>query len=184
MPDLYNHYKNEGRLKLAKELGLKNLQALPKLMKVVINCGLGEALVNKKALEAMSSQLAKISGQKPLTTYARRDISTFKLRKGEPIGLKVTLRGKRMFDFVEKLVRIVLPRIRDFRGLTLSGFDGFGGYTLGFKEQIVFPEIEYGEIDKIRGLEITFVTNCQEREQLRKLMEILGFPFQKKVKDN
>lgn len=183
MSNLYNYYKNEGKLKLAKELGFKNLQALPKLIKVVINCGLGEALVNKKALDAMSSQLAKISGQKSLITYARRDISSFKLRKGEPIGLKITLRGKRMYNFVEKLAKIVLPRIRDFRGLALSGFDGFGGYTLGFKEQIVFPEIEYSEIDKIRGLEITFVSDSQNPEQLRKLMEILGFPF-KKVKDN
>lgn len=164
---------------LKKELGIKNVMAVPKLIKIVINTGLGEALINKKVIESMQEQLANICGQKPVTTYAKRDISTFKLRKGEPIGLKATLRGKRMHNFLEKLVKIVLPRIRDFRGINNNGFDGHGCFTFGMTEQIVFPEIEYSKIDKIRGMEITFVTSGKTQKETKKLLEMLGIPFKK-----
>ena len=152
--------------------------AVPQLKKVVINVSLGEALSNKKAVETVMDQISLITGQKPVATRARKDISTFKLRKGEIVGVKVTLRAGKMYDFVEKLIKIVLPRIRDFRGISLTGFDGQGNYTLGLSEQIVFPEIDMSKIDKARGLEITMVTNAGE-EGTKKLMENLGFPFMK-----
>lgn len=151
--------------------------ATPKLSKIILNCGLGESLVNKKVIDEMVHEFTQISGQKPQVTYAKHDISTFKLRRGDAIGVKVTLRGGRMYDFFEKLVKIVLPRIRDFRGVSNDGFDGDGGYTLGFSEQIVFPEIDYSKIDKVRGLEITFVTSAKDRQQTKKLLEVLGMPF-------
>ncbi len=179
MSSLYNQYQSEIRSRLSKELGIKNIMAVPKLVKIVINTGLGEALVNKKAIEEMSKQLAMISGQKPIVTYARKDISSFKVRRGDPIGLKVTLRKKRMYNFFEKLVKIVLPRLRDFRGVPLSGFDGKGSYTLGFSEQIVFSEVDYSQIDKIRGLEVTIVTTGKDKNQTKKLLESLGMPFVK-----
>jgi len=179
MSSLYNQYQSELREKLAKVLEIKNIMAVPKLMKIVINTGLGEALVNKKAIEEMQKQIAALSGQKPVITYARKDISSFKVRRGDAIGLKVTLRKKRMYDFFEKLVKIVLPRLRDFRGVSLSGFDGKGNYTLGFAEQTVFSEIDYSQIDKIRGLEITFVTTGKDKNQTKKLLEMLGIPFVK-----
>lgn len=152
--------------------------SVPKLKKVVINVGIGEALSNKKVIDAVSEQISQITGQKPITTKARKDISTFKVRQGDVIGVKVTLRGDKMYVFIEKLVKIVLPRIRDFRGIPNHSFDDKGNYTLGLSEQIVFPEIDYSLIDKIRGLEITLVTNS-EKEKTKKLMEFLGFPFQK-----
>lgn len=166
--------------KLGEELGIKNVMAIPKLRKVVVNVGLGEALINKKAIEVVSRELATITGQCPSVTRAKKDIATFKLRRGEAIGLKVTLRGKRMMDFYLKLVRIVLPRIRDFRGVSGSGFDGRGSYTLGLKEQIVFPEIEYSQIEKVRGMEITFVTSGKDRNSTYKLLEKMGMPFKTK----
>jgi large subunit ribosomal protein L5 len=177
--DLYTHYKEEGKPKLVKELGIKNSMAIPYLKKVVLNCGMGEALENKKVIEAMQSQLAAITGQKPVVTHAKHDISTFKLRKGDAIGLKVTLRQKKMYDFVEKLVTIVLPRIRDFRGVSPTAFDTHGNYTLGLREQTIFPEIEYSKVDKVRGFEITFVTSSNDMKHTRKLLEILGLPFKK-----
>lgn len=177
MSNLYSQYQKDLKPKLAKELGISNIMAVPRLVKVVINIGLGEALVNKKVIETMTAQLATITGQRPVTTYAKRDISSFKLRRGDPIGVKVTLRAAKMYDFVEKLVKIVLPRIRDFRGVPLLSFDGRGSYTLGLKEQIVFPEIEYNQIDKIRGLEITFVTSGRDKIQTQKLLETIGMPF-------
>lgn len=179
MSNLYKSYLDEGREKLKKELGITNIFALPKLLKIAINVSLGEALTNKNALEAMGKQIAMISGQKTVVTYAKKDISTFKLRKGDAIGLKVTLRRKRMYDFLEKLIKIALPRIRDFRGLSTKSFDGKGNYTLGVAEQIVFPEIDYGSIDKVRGFEITFVTSGKDGNQTRKLLQILGLPFSK-----
>lgn len=179
MSDIYNYYLNEGRKKLANELNIPNLQALPKLEKIVLNIGLGEALTDKKVIETAGSQLAQISGQKPKVTHASRDISGFKLRKGDAIGLKVTLRSSRMYNFMEKLGKIVLPRIRDFRGLNRSGFDNHGNYTFGLAEQIVFPEIEYSKIDKIRGLEITFVINRKDKQESKLLLEILGMRFSK-----
>lgn len=165
--------------KLQTKLKIVNVMAVPKLVKIAINIGLGEAQENKKVIEVMSGQLANICGQKPQITYARHDISAFKLRKGEPIGLKVTLRGKRMHDFYDKLVKIVFPRFRDFRGIPQKGFDGTGNFTLGLSEQIVFPEIEYSQIDKIRGLEITFVTTAKNAQESKDLLENLGMPFSK-----
>lgn len=174
-------YTEELKGKLAKELNIKNVMAIPKLMKIVLNCGLGEALENKKVMEEMVHEFNAISGQKPVITYAKHDISAFKLRSGEAIGVKVTMRGQRMYDFFERLIKISLPRIRDFRGIPDSGFDGKGNYSLGLREQIIFPEIEYSKIDKIRGLEITFITTGKNKEQTRKLLEALGIPFSKKL---
>lgn len=156
-----------------------NPMAKPRLVKVVLNVGVKEALTDKKVLDEVGEQLAAISGQKPAVRVARKSIAAFKLRAGQPIGMMVTLRGQRMRDFVQKLVTIVLPRVRDFHGVPLSGFDGQGNYTLGLKEQIVFPEIDYGKIDKIRGLEITLVTTAKSNEEGRALLEELGMPFAK-----
>ena len=181
MSDFYNHYQQKLKPELAKQLGITNIMAVPKLSKIVINTGLGEALINKKAIENMSNQLAAVSGQKPIVTCSKKDIFSFKLRKGDPIGLKVTLRGRRMYDFLEKFVKITLPRIRDFRGVSNSGFDDRGSFTLGLREQIVLPEIEYSRIDKIRGLEITFVITTKDKNHTKKLLEILGMPFKKEL---
>lgn len=175
---LEEKYKKEIVPKLAKEMGVKNPLAVPKIEKIVLNVGLGEALKDRGVLEKVSKQLAAISGQKAVVTLARRSIAGFKLRKGNAIGLKVTLRGRRMYNFLEKLITIVLPRVRDFRGVSPKSFDGFGNYTLGIKEQIVFPEIEFTEIDKIRGLEITIVTTAKDDRWGKRLLEFLGMPFQ------
>lgn len=183
MGQLYDNYIKEIRPKLVKDLGLKNIMSAPGLKKVVLNISLGEALSNKKAVENASSQLGQITGQRPVTTKARKDISAFKVRKGDIIGIKVTLRAKKMYDFVEKLIKIVLPRIRDFRGIPENCFDNSGNYTLGLAELIVFPEIDYSQVDKIRGLQITFVTN-KEKKYTRKLMDYLGFPFEGRKKAN
>src|SRR3989344_764399 len=156
---------------------LINPMAVPKLVKIVVNCGMGEVLKEKKAMEAMSAQLAVIMGQKPMVTRAKRAISTFKLRAGDSIGLKVTLRGKRMVDFLTKFVTIALPRVRDFRGVPTGGFDGHGNFTMGIIEQSIFPELEYALIDKARGFEVTFVTTAQSDDHARKLLELLGMPF-------
>lgn len=156
---------------------MENILARPKLTKIVINVGVKEALTDKKVLEPISSQLAQITGQKPIVTYARKAISAFKLRKGDPIGLKVTLRGRRMNDFLTKLVSIVLPRVRDFKGVSLAGFDGRGNYTLGVKELLVFPEVDFAKIDKMKGLEVTLVTTAKNNEEGKKLLEELGMPF-------
>jgi large subunit ribosomal protein L5 len=179
MPDLNQYNHKEIRKKLTQDLGLPNIMMAPSVSKIVINIGLGEALVNKKVIENMEKQISLICGQKPVATHAKHDISTFKLRKGDLIGLKVTLRGKRMYNFLEKLVKIVLPRIRDFRGVSNNGFDAQGNYTLGLKEQIVFPEIEYSQVDKVRGLEITFVVSAKSQEESKKLLTYLGMPFAK-----
>lgn len=166
-------------LALMKELGITNPMAVPKLSKIVVNCGMGEALKEKKALESMSAQLAVITGQKPMVTRAKRAISTFKLRAGDAIGLKVTLRGRRMYDFFTKLVTIAIPRVRDFRGVSNTGFDGHGSYTLGISEQSIFPELEYALVDKTRGFEVTFVTSAHTSEHAKKLLTLLGMPFAK-----
>lgn len=178
MSEFYDKYQKEGKKELKQKLGIKNIMSVPRMHKVVVNISLGEALSNKKVLELAAGQLSAITGQKPLTALAKKDISTFKLRKGEPIGLKVTLRGKKMYDFIEKLVKIVLPRIRDFRGISNQSFDDSGNYSLGIAEQIVFPEVDYSQVDKVRGLEITLVTNSQS-DKTKALMEYLGFPFAK-----
>lgn len=179
MSSLKNQYQKEIRKDLLKELGMSNIMAVPKLVKIVVNTGLGEALTNKKIIEEVGQQLAMICGQRPTVTYAKKDISSFKLRRKDPIGLKVTLHGDRMFDFFEKLVKIVLPRLRDFRGVSRDALDGRGGFTLGLAEQIVFPEVEYGKIDKARGLEITFVTSGRNQHETMLLLTKMGVPFSK-----
>ncbi|MBI2617374.1 50S ribosomal protein L5 [Candidatus Gottesmanbacteria bacterium] len=179
MGTLHETYQKTVSGKLGKELGITNSMAIPKLLKIVVNIGLGEALENKKVLDEVGKQLSQITGQKPMITRARKDISAFKLRRGDAIGVKVTLRGKRMYDFFEKLIRMVLPRIRDFRGVPDNGFDGRGSFTLGLSEQIVFPEIDYSEIDKIRGLEITFVTTGKDKKETYTLLQAFGMPFRK-----
>jgi len=152
---------------------------LPRLKKIVLNIGLGEATQEAKALEAAEKDLATISGQHPVTTRAKKSISAFKLRAGVPIGMMVTLRGKRMYDFFDKLFNIVLPRFRDFRGVSRDSFDGRGNYSLGMKEQIVFPEIDYDKVDKIRGLEVTIVTTGKNDDEARTLLELMGMPFRR-----
>lgn len=156
-----------------------NKMAEPKLVKIVLNVGVSEALTDKKVLDAVSEQLAAISGQKPVIRKAKRSIANFKLREGQPIGVMVTLRGKRMRDFFQKLVAIVLPRVRDFRGVPTESFDNQGNYTIGFTEQIVFPEIEYAKIDKIRGLEATIVTTAKDKAEGIKLLTAMGMPLSK-----
>jgi large subunit ribosomal protein L5 len=180
MNNLNKIYNDKYKEQLKKELKISNVMMIPKLLKVVINIGLGEATTDKKIISNVSSQLELISGQKPLITKAKKDISAFKLRKGMEIGVKTTLRGQKMYDFVEKLFKIVLSRIRDFRGVKIESFDSNGNYTLGLTEQIVFPEIDYSQIDKIRGLEITFVTNSKNKKFSYELLKILGMPFEKK----
>ena len=177
--NLKEKYQQEIAPKLAKELKLANALAAPRVDKIVINVGLSEAMENKKTLEAMSNDLAVITGQKPKVTKARQSIAGFKLRAGQSIGLMITLRGQRMYDFFEKLVRVVLPRLRDFQGVSLKSFDGQGNYNLGIPEQIVFPEVDHAKIDKVRGLEITIVTNAKTDEKAKKLLVLLGMPFEK-----
>lgn len=177
------YYQKEVVPKLAKELNLPNPLAIPHVIKVVLNIGLKEASSDKKVLENVSLQLASITGQKPKVTRAKRAIAAFKIQAQDPIGLAITLRKKRMYDFLEKLIKIVLPRIRDFRGLSRQSFDGRGNYTLGLVEQIVFPEIDFGKIDKMRGLEITITTNAKNDQAAEKLLEYLGMPFRKSKLD-
>lgn len=177
---LQETYKKEIAPKLMDELGIINPMALPRLIKIVVNCGIGrEALVDKKVIEKVSAQLAVITGQKPAVTRAKRAISTFKLRAGDAVGLKITLRGRLMSDFFTRLVTIALPRVRDFRGVPVSGFDGQGNYTLGVADQSIFPELEYTMIDKTRGYEVTFVTKAGNDKHAQKLLTLLGLPFEK-----
>jgi len=164
---------------LKARLGYNNIMKLPKLEKIVLSIGLGEATQDAKALEVAGKDLATVSGQRPVTTRAKKSISSFKLRVGMPIGMMVTLRGKRMYDFFDKLVNIVLPRFRDFRGVSRDSFDGQGNYSLGIKEQIVFPEIDYDKVDKIRGLEVTIVTTAKNDDEARTLLELMGTPFRR-----
>lgn len=178
-PILLQKYNNEVVPVLTKELKISNRYALPRLLKIVVNIGLGEALLNKNVIETAAKQLALICGQKPKVTVSKRSISTFKLRAGVPIGLKVTLRGKRMYDFLLKLISLVLPRVRDFRGVKIDSFDNQGNYSLGFSEQTIFPEINYDQIDKLRGLEITIVTSVRDKKQSYQLLKLLGMPFAK-----
>jgi large subunit ribosomal protein L5 len=164
---------------LQKELGLSNVMEVPQVKKVVLNIGLGEAMDNPKAMDAAVSDLTQITGQKPVVTKARTSIANFKLREGRAIGAKVTLRGEKMWSFIDRMMNIVLPRVRDFRGVSVDSFDGRGNYTLGIREQLIFPEIEYDKIDKVRGLEITIVTSARTDAQAAILLEMLGMPFRK-----
>jgi large subunit ribosomal protein L5 len=160
-------------------LSLENVMQIPRVEKVVLNIGLGEAMDNAKAMDAAVNDLIQIAGQKPVVTKARKDIANFKLRAGRLIGAKVTLRGEKMWSFLDRLMNIVLPRVRDFRGISPDAFDGRGNYTLGLKEQLIFPEIEYDKIDKVRGMEITIVTTAPDDDQARALLTMLGMPFKK-----
>jgi len=174
---LKERYQKEIVPSLMKEFGLENLMQVPRVEKVVINVGVGEALDNAKALEAAVADVGAVAGQRPVVTKARKSIANFKLREGRSIGVKVTLRGERMWSFFDRLVNVALPRTRDFRGVSADGFDGRGNYTLGLREQLIFPEIEYDKIDKIRGLEVTVVTTAPNDEQGRRLLMLLGMPF-------
>ena len=164
---------------LMKALNLENVMEVPRIEKVVINIGVGEAIENAKALEAALGDVTIITGQKPVITRARKSVAAFKLREGVPIGTKVTLRGERMWSFLDRLMNVALPRVRDFRGISPNSFDGRGNYTLGLREQLVFPEIDYDKIDKIRGLEISIVTTARTDEESRELLRMLGMPFRK-----
>lgn len=177
MNRLKERYEKEIRLALMKELKLKNIYEVPKVKKVIVASGVGSAATSKKDLEGALSDLSLITGQKPVACKAKKSISAFKVRKGQEIGVKVTLRGERMYAFLDKLFNLVLPRVRDFQGLPLDSFDGQGNYTLGVREQIVFLEIEFGKIYKVRGLQITIVTNTHNNEQARLLLQKLGLPF-------
>lgn len=174
MQELYNA---EVAPALFKSFGFKNVMQVPRIEKIVVNIGLGEAMDNPKALEAACADLANITTQKPVQTKARKSIANFKLREGRLIGAKVTLRGPRMWAFLDRLVNIALPRVRDFRGISSNAFDGRGNYTLGLKDQLVFPEIEYDKIDKLRGMEVTIVTSAKTDSHARALLQMLGMPF-------
>jgi len=176
---LYDFYRQECVPKMMQEFRYKSPMQVPRLEKIVVNLGLGEAIQNIKLLDSASVELAAITGQKPVITRAKRSIAAFKLREGMPIGCMVTLRKGRMYDFFDKLVNVVLPRVRDFRGLSGKSFDGRGNYTLGIKEQIIFPEIDYDKIDKVKGMNITIVTSAPTDEESRQLLTLMGLPFRK-----
>lgn len=176
---LKEKYSNEVVGHLVDKFGYKNIMEVPKLEKVVINIGLGEAKDNPKALESAINDLTVISGQRPVVTKAKKSIANFKLREGHNIGCKVTLRGDRMYDFLDKLMNIALPRVRDFRGIKPSAFDGRGNYALGLKEQLIFPEIEYDKVDAIRGMDIVIVTTANTDEEAKAFLEMMGMPFAK-----
>lgn len=176
---LREKYQNEIKPLLQDKFAYKNVMEIPKFEKVVINIGVGEAVANTKVLDSAVEDLALISGQKPIITRAKKSIATFKLREGMPIGTKVTLQGDRMYEFIDKLVNIVLPRVRDFRGVSPKAFDGRGNYSLGLKEQLIFPEIDYEKVDKVRGLEVVFVTTAKTDEEGRELLRLSGMPFSK-----
>ena len=179
MSRLREKYEKEVVPALMERFGYKNIMQVPKVEKVVINTGVGEAKENPKALEAAVNDLTIIAGQKPVITRAKRSIANFKIRKGMPIGVKVTLRGERMYEFMDKLFNIALPRVRDFKGVSPNSFDGRGNYALGIKEQLIFPEIDYDKIDKIRGMDIIIVTTAKTDEEAKGLLELLGMPFAK-----
>ena len=170
-------YLNEAVPALQQKFGYKNVMQIPKLSKIVINMGLGDCKDNPKALEVAVKELATIAGQKPMVTKARKSIANFKVREGMSVGAKVTLRGDRMEEFMDKLVNIALPRVRDFRGVSTKAFDGRGNYALGIREQLLFPEIEYDKVEKIRGMEMIFVTTAQTDEECKELLRLLGMPF-------
>jgi len=181
MNRLKEKYQQEIVPALAKAFQFTNLMQVPRIEKVVLNIGLGEAMDNAKALEAAVSDLTQITGQKPILTKARMSIANFKLREGRIIGTKVTLRGERMWSFLDRLLNIALPRVRDFRGVSPDAFDGRGNYTLGLREQLIFPEIEYDKIDKLRGLEVTIVTTAGSDDHAHLLLQLLGMPFRKEA---
>ncbi|BEU88144.1 50S ribosomal protein L5 [Selenomonas sp. TAMA-11512] len=177
MERLQEKYKNEVAPALTEKFGYKNVMQLPKVEKIIINMGVGEAVGNPKALDSAVNDLTIISGQKPILTRAKRSLAAWKLREGMPIGCKVTLRGTRMYQFLDKFMNVVLPRVRDFRGVSAKAFDGRGNYSVGLKEQLIFPEIEYDKIDKLRGMNIVVVTTAETDEEARELLRLMGMPF-------
>ena len=179
MAQLKEQYKNEIAPALMKKFGYKSVMQIPKLDKVIINVGAGEAIANPKVIDAIVSDLSQITGQKPIVCKAKKSVANFKLREGMAIGAKVTLRGERMYEFVERFFGLALPRVRDFRGINPNSFDGRGNYSMGIKEQLVFPEIEYDKIDKVRGMDICFVTTANTDEEARELLTLMGAPFAK-----
>ncbi len=170
-------YLNEVTPALKKTFGLENVMQVPRMSKIVVNIGLGEALENAKALDAAVQDVGVITGQQPVITKAKKSIANFKLREGRSIGVKVTLRGERMWSFLDRLMNVALPRVRDFRGVSPNSFDGRGNYTMGFQEQLIFPEIDYDKIDKVRGFEVTIVTTATNDEEAREMLRLLGMPF-------
>jgi len=179
MNRLKEEYRNNVIPELQKALNLPNIMQVPGIEKVVVNIGMGEAMDNPKALEAALGDVSKITGQKPVITKAKKSIANFKLREGREIGIKVTLRGEKMWAFLDRLLNVVLPRVRDFRGISPNAFDGRGNYSIGLKEQLIFPEIDYDSIDKVRGMEITIVTTAKNDEHAAMLLQMLGMPFRK-----
>ena len=177
MTRLKERYQKDVVPALRKEFGYKNVMAIPKLEKVVVNMGLGEATQNVKLIDLGADELARITGQKPVTTRAKKSIAAFKVRQGMPIGTMVTLRGQRMYDFLDRLISIALPRVRDFKGVSPKGFDGRGNFTLGLRDQLMFPEIDYLKVDKARGMNISFVTTAKTDEEARRLLQLMGMPF-------
>jgi large subunit ribosomal protein L5 len=177
MSRLRDRYTKEVAPVLQKEFGYKNVMAIPKIEKVVVNMGLGEATQNAKIVDTGADEVMRITGQKPVVTRAKKSIAQFKVRKGMPIGAMVTLRGERMWEFLDRLISVALPRVRDFRGVSQRGFDGRGNYTLGLKDQLLFPEIDYMKVDKARGMNISVVTTAKTDEESRKLLQLLGMPF-------
>jgi large subunit ribosomal protein L5 len=180
MARLQEQYKNEVVNRLKDKFNYKSVMQVPRIKKITLNMGLGKAMEDKKVIASAMAELEKIAGQKPIQTIARKSIAGFKLREGWPIGCKVTLRGKRMFEFLDRLISIALPRVRDFRGLSAKSFDGRGNYSLGFKEQIVFPEIDYDKVDAVRGLDITITTSAETNKEAHALLAAFNFPFKEK----
>ena len=179
MSRLHDFYNDEIKEAMTKKFGYKNVMEIPRIEKIVINMSVGEAKENSKVLEAAVKDLTTISGQKPVITKAKKSIANFKLREGQAIGCKVTLRGERMYEFTDRLVNLALPRVRDFRGVSADSFDGRGNYALGIKEQIIFPEIEYDKVDKVRGMDVIFVTTANTDEEARELIRLFGMPYVK-----
>lgn len=179
MARLREKYNNEVKNALNEKFQYKSVMEVPKLEKIVINMGLGDAKDNTKVIQVAVSELATIAGQQPVVTKAKKSVANFKLRAGMPIGTKVTLRGEKMYEFLDRFVNIALPRVRDFRGVNANAFDGRGNYTLGIKEQLIFPEIEYDKVDKVRGMDITFVTTAKSDEEARELLRLMGMPYSK-----
>jgi large subunit ribosomal protein L5 len=179
MSRLNDLYKNDIKNKMTEKFGYKNVNQIPKLDKIVVNCCTRDAVTNSKVVKSIVADLGTITGQKPVIAKARKSIAGFKLREGMALGANVTLRGEKMYEFLDRLVNITLPRVRDFRGISSKGFDGKGNYTLGLKEQIIFPEISYDQIDKVRGLGISIVTTAQNNEEGRELLNLFGMPFKK-----
>ena len=179
MARLKDYYNKDGAPALMKKFGYKSVMQIPKFDKIVINVGAGEAKENSKVIDAICTDLSAITGQKPLVCRARKSVANFKLRDGMPIGCKVTLRGERMYEFLDRLFNVALPRVRDFRGINPNSFDGRGNYNMGLKEQLIFPEIDYDKIDKVRGMDICFVTTAQTDEEARELLTLMGAPFSK-----